>query len=440
MIRLRSCNRLILNAVSLVTLVTIGCGRSNPVSEISTADSGIPVIDLDYDPGSDWNGWRGPRGDGTAMEQSLLTEWDDSTNLRWRADVPGRGHGSPIVVGSAVYLATADDKTQQQWVIAYDRETGDELWRRLIHAGSFPSAGEVHKKATNANGTIASDGQRLYIGMLNGGSIMATALNPEGEILWQNEAGKFVSRFGYAPSPLTYKSLVIFPADNGGGGYITAFDGESGSVVWRIARSDASSYSSAVVASVGGRDQLLIAGGKTLSSYDPATGETNWQTPGLATSTCGTVVTSGDFILASGGYPQSETICVDGDGKKIWSDSTKIYEPSPIVSGDYLVGVKDDGVAFCWSVGSGEVQWKKRLGGNFSASPVIVNGLIYVSNLSGDTFVFRAGEAFELVAKNRLGNDCYASPAVSDGDLFLRVGVAGESGRKEQLVCIGSDS
>ncbi|MDG2224046.1 MAG: PQQ-binding-like beta-propeller repeat protein [Rubripirellula sp.] len=437
---LRICSRLLAYACLLFSVLMIGCGRSNPVSEISTADSGIPVIELEYDPGSDWNRWRGPRGDGTAINQSLPTEWDDSTNLRWRADVPGRGHGSPIVIGSEVYLATANDETQQQWVLAYDRETGDELWRRLIHEGNFPTAREVHKKATNANGTIASDGQRLYIGMLNAGAIMATALDRGGKILWQNEAGKFVSRFGYAPSPLIYKSLVIFPADNEGGGHLTAFDGESGSVVWRIARSDDTSYSSAQVASVGGRDQLLIAGGKTLSSYDPVTGETNWQTPGIAASTCGTVVTSGDSIFASGGYPQSETMCVDGNGKKVWSVPTKIYEPSPIVSGDYLVGVKDDGIAYCWSTDSGDLQWKKRLGGNFSASPVIVNGMIYVSNLNGETFVFRAGESFELVAKNQLGNDCYASPAVSDGELFLRVGVGAGSGRKEQLICIGRES
>lgn len=423
--------------LALATVASTGCGKSNPVDEVSSSESNIDIIDSGYTPGTDWNAWRGPTGNGIAPEQSLVTQWDDSTNIRWRVDIPGRGHSSPIVVGQQVFLATALDDLQQQWALAFDRANGNEQWRTKLHEGNFPSPRSIHKKATNANSTIACDGERLYAAMLNSDAIIVTALDLNGEQVWQNEAGKFVSKFGYAPSPILYKSIVIVPADNQGGGYITAFDGKTGSIVWRIGRGSASSYSSATIANVGGRDQLLIGGDEMLSSYDPMTGERNWQTNGLATSTCGTVVTTSDRILASGGYPQSETMCLDANGKKLWSESVKLYEPSPIVVGPNLVGVKDDGIAYCWSIESGEVEWKKRLGGNFSASPVLVNDLVYVPNLNGDTFVFRAGAKYELVAKNRLGSDCYASPAVSNGELFLRVGIGSGQSRKEQLVCIG---
>lgn len=425
--------------LATATLMMIGCGKKNPVAEVTSIESGIEITDLNYQPGSDWNQWRGPDGSGVAMDQTIVTEWDETTNIRWRADIPGRGHSSPIVVGENVYVATALDDQKEQWVLALDRETGSERWRTMIHDGNFPSPRDVHKKATNANGTIACDGERLYIGMLNSEAIIATALDLDGEILWQKEAGKFVSKFGYAPSPALYKSLVIFPADNRGGGYITAFDGKSGSIVWRILRGDADSYSSPMIANVGGTDQLLITGGETLTSYDPSTGNVNWQTPAIATSTCGTVVTTSDRIIASGGYPQDETVCLDAEGNRVWSDDTNIYEPSLVVAGSRLVGVRDDGIAYCWSIETGDVEWKKRLGGNFSASPIVVNGLVYVSNLKGETFVFRAGEKYEQVAKNRLGSDCYASPAVSDGQLFLRIGIGSGRDRKEQLVCIAGE-
>ena len=434
-----------MNRIALLTLALslsvfhIGCGKTNPVAEVSVSESRIELSDSAYVPGDDWNAWRGPSGDGRAPAQPLVTQWDETTNILWRASIPGRGHGSPTVVGSTVYLATAIDDSQQQWVLAFDRSNGVEKWRTLLHEGNFPRRGEVHAKATNANGTIACDGERLYISMLNSNVVSTTALDLDGEIVWQKEAGKFVSKFGYAPSPLLYRSLVIVPADNQGGGYLTAFDGATGNIAWRVGRGNASSYSSATVATVGGVDQLLIAGGETLSSYDPATGAVNWQTKGLATSTCGTVVTTEDRIMASGGYPQSETMCVDANGKKLWSDATDLYEPSPIVVGSHLVGVDDSGIARCWSIETGELSWKKRLGGNFSASPILVNDLVYVPNLNGETFVFRAGESFEQVARNRLGIDCYASPAVSRGQLFLRIGVGSKRDRREELVCIGAD-
>lgn len=196
-----------------------------------------------------------------------------------------------------------------------------------------------------------------------------------------------------------------------------------------------------MVANVGGRDQLLISGCDQVTSYDPATGKELWNTPCLAEATCGTIVTSGDLIFASGGYPKRETVCLSADGKILWSDKTKIYEPSMLADGEQLYGVTDDGIAYCWSASSGDVLWKSRLRGSFSASPILCNGLIYISNLSGETFVFEANaDGYKEVAINKLGDDCYASPAAVDGQLFLRVGTQSGGGRREQLVCIGNNT
>lgn len=437
--KLNSSQTFLLFAVAFACQTFTGCGKKNPVEMVSADQSGVVVRDVASASESDWNGWRGPRHDGVAVEQPIVTQWDEETNIRWKADVPGRGHSSPIVVGDAVFLATADENSETQSILCFDRTDGSKKWEKVIHQGGFPSPGEIHKKATNANGTIASDGERLYIGMFNSDSIIATALSLDGQILWQEPVGKFVSKFGYAPSPILYKSLVILAADNRGGGYLVALDGESGKIAWRVPRGDKSSYSSPMVANVGGRDQILISGNDAVASYDPTTGEELWQTECVAEATCGTVVVANDRIFASGGYPQNETVCLTPKGELVWSVSDDVYEPSMLAIGDYLLAVDDAGIARCWSAASGDELWKKRLGGNFSASPVMVGETILVPNLDGKTFVFRAGEKYESISTNRLGDDCYASPAVSNGDLFLRIGRGQGRDRSEQLVCIGGE-
>ena len=287
----------------------------------------------------------------------------------------------------------------------------------------------MHAKSTYANGTLVSDGQACYTAMLNGNQIYVTALDQNGEIAWQQRAGGFVSKFGYAASPLLYKSLVIVSADHVGGGYLAALDAKTGEVAWRTGRGKKSSYSSPTVVTVDGTDQLLISGGNRLASYDPETGVELWSTPCIADATCGTVVASNDRIFASGGFPQSETVCLSAQGEILWSNDDSLYEPSLIVHDEFLYGVTDDGIANAWSIDDGTRVWRKRLGGNFSSSPVLCNGLIYAANLKGDCFVIKAdGEASEVVQTNRLGDDMYASPAISDNELFVRVGIGSGSG------------
>ena len=427
--------------VAVVFLGFSACRKSTPVDEVSISDSGValqiretPAVDLP------WSQWRGPSMDGHADDATPPATWDESTNIAWQADIPGRGHSSPIVIGNQVVLGTANDAKQQQMLISFDLESGAEKWRRVIHEGNFPAAREVHNKATNANGTPASDGELIVTAFLNQERIFVTAVDLDGEVVWQTDVGAFASKFGYAPSPVLYQSFVILAADNFGGGYLVALDLESGEVAWRRARSDASSYSSPMIANVGGMDQLLISGGDRVASYDPATGEPRWETSAIAEATCGTIVTAGDRIFASGGYPDKQTACFSATGEEIWSDRTKLYEPSMVTDGTNLFGVTDNGVAMCWSNEDGNVQWKERLGGNFSGSPVLAGGNVYVSDLSGNHYVFAAsGDDYQLVSKNRLGSDCYSSPAVLTDSLLLRVGFGEGDSRKERLVRITED-
>lgn len=426
--------------VALALLISTGCGPRSDVVEVSLQQSGVEVVTpTRLLSEHDWPGWRGPSRNGQAADQDLPDTWDESTNVRWRAEIPGRGHSSPIVVGETILLTTADAEADEQLVLAFNRADGTERWRTVIHRGGLPAATDQHPKSSNANATLTSDGRDVFAVFFNAGRIQATALTIDGEVKWQREIGNFTTEFGYGPSPLIYQSLLIVVADHKHGAYLAALDTGSGEVAWRVRRPDFDSYSSPTVADVGGRDQLLISGGKAVSSFDPQSGDQLWSTPATTRSTCGTVITSADRIYASGGFPDKETVCLSASGEQIWTQPTKIYEPSLVLSGEHLFGVTDDGIAYCWSASDGELRWRKRLGGNFSASPIVSGDRIYAPNLSGETFVFTAsGEGYRELARNRLGNDCYASPVAVDDRLYLRVGNLPGPSRSEQLVCIAA--
>ncbi len=394
------------------------------------------------DSGQDWPWWRGPSRNGFASSTARPpTEFGPSENVRWSSPVPGRGHGSPIVVGGRVYLATADESTQTQSVLAYDLVDGQGLWRRDISRGGFPA--NNHPKNTEASTTLASDGQRLYVTFFHHKSIQLTALDLQGQTVWQKIVGPFDPRryeYGYAPSPLIYKNLVIVAAEHDGDSSIAAFDRLRGTQQWRIPRPSNITFSSPVVAHVAGRDQLLISGSDKVCSYDPAAGQPLWETPGTTAATCGTMVWSGDLVIASGGYPKAETLAVkaDGSGEVVWRNRQKCYEQSMLVVDGYLYGLTDRGILYCWRVSDGREMWRQRLAGPVSASPVLAGGHIYWANEAGIMYVLRPNpERFELVAENRLGNEAFASPAISGDLMLLRVAQRSSTARQENLVCIG---
>ncbi len=436
-----SLTRLALAVVLISAFTLTGCSPRPPAESVPVVDVAPKAAVAEATPiqvgETDWPQWRGPRGDGTAANAEVPVKWDETTNVAWKADIPGRGHSSPIVVGSTVYVANAIPEPQKQVVIAIDRATGQPRWETAVHEGGFPDPAVIHNKSSNANSTVACDGSRLFAAFFNSGRIFVTALDLDGKRLWQQDVGAFGSKFGFAPSPILYKSTVIIAGDNLSGGYIAALHRETGDVIWRKARPATATYSSPLLATIGGREQLVISGCNQLVSYDPATGNELWACDAIAEATCGTPVTDGTLIFAAGGYPDRETICVDASGGKVWSNKTKVYEPSLVVAGEHLYAVTDDGIAFCWAAKTGDELWKERLGGSFSASPVACNGNILVPNLSGETIVFQAqGDAYHEVSRNRLGDDSYSSPAVSGNELFLRVGVGTGGERQERLVCI----
>lgn len=431
-------------------VVLLGCNGSEAQSTktgplpAATAAAEHGIADFPgLDPLRDWPWWRGPTRNGVAAAGAVVpTQFGDAQNVLWKSPVPGRGHSSPTVVGNRVYLATADESAKVQSVVAFDRATGSQLWKTDVSQGGFPRA--IHAKNTHATPTVACDGERLFIVFHHHETAQATALDFDGKVLWQVGAGPFNPQryeYGYAPAPVIYKQTVIVTSEFDGDSFIAALDRATGREVWRTRRPNNISFSPPVVAHVAGRDQLLISGAQTVTSFDPNTGELLWSTEATTAATCGTMVWDGDLVFASGGYPKAETCAIkaDGSGTVVWKNNQKCYEQSLITVGGYVYGLTDGGVLYCWRGSDGNEMWRERLSGPVSASPVLAGGHIYWANEAGTHYVFKPNPTqYEPVAQNQLGEDSFASPAVAGNQLFLRTSTHVDGRRQEWLYCFGT--
>jgi len=410
-----------------------------PVPQAAAQDLGINEAEFPkLNAKTDWPWWRGPNRDGKAVDPFAPVALE-AAEAKWAADVPGRGHSSPTVVGNRVYLTTADEATQTHFVLAFDRATGAPAWQVPVNQGAFPARN--HPKNTEATPTVACDGERLFATFYHHDMVELMALDLEGKILWRKPAGAFRPRryeYGYAPSPVIYHDGVIVAAEYDGDSFIAAFDRKTGKQVWRTPRPNNITFSTPSIAHVGGRDQLLISGAQQVAAFAPQTGKPLWSLPGTTFATCGTMVWDGDVVYASGGYPDAQTIAIraTGSGTVLWKNNQKCYEQSMLAHNGYLYALTDNGVLFCWRGSDGKVMWTQRLKGPVSASPVLAGDQIYWANEEGTLYVFRANpERYELIRENHVGDDAFPSPAICGGQVYLRVGHRSPRGRQEKLYC-----
>lgn len=389
----------------------------------------------------DWPWWRGPNRNGVAdPRQKPPLKWSEMENVLWKAPVPGRGHGSPIVVGEQIFLATADAKEMTKSVLCYDRKTGNLLWQKEIHRGPFPKGGNA--KASFASSTLACDGKRVFINFIHDNAIYATALSRDGKQLWQTKVADYTLHQGYAASPAVYQNLVIVSADNkGGAGAIAGLERATGKIVWKVERPKLPNYASPIILKVDGRDQLFFIGCKLVTSLDPLTGRKLWETAGSTEECVTSTVTDGLRIISSGGYPKGHVAAIyaDGSAKTAWEHNTKVYVPSLLEHGGFLYAVQDNGVACCWKFDTGKKMWEssERMG-TFSASPVLVGDNIYATSESGKTTIFKASpDSFQLVGENQLGSEAMATPTICGGRIYMRVAITEKGHRQEMLYCVG---
>ncbi len=389
---------------------------------------------------TDWPWWRGFTRDGIAAPgQKVPLEWSKDKNVVWEAPIPGRGHGSPIVVADRVFLATADQDAETQLLLCLDRKTGRQLWQTEVHKGNFVKGGNA--KSSHASSSPACDGERVYINFLNGGAVYATAFDLNGKKVWQTKVTDYVLHQGFGSSPTVFGPLLLVTADNKESGLLAGLDRETGKVVWTRKRPKAPNYASPIIVKVGGKDQLVLTGCDLVTSLDPLTGKENWEIKGATTECVTSTVTDGKHVFTSGGYPKNHVAAVKIDGSGVaWENKSRVYVPSMLFHAGHLYAVMDEGNAICLRSDTGAEVWKGRLGGTFSASPVMVGEHVLAVNEIGRTFVFKATPTeFEVLAENRLGDEVFATPAVSGGRIFMRVAIKDKGRREEKLYCLGTN-
>lgn len=382
-----------------------------------------------------WPGWRGPRGDGTSDEQNVPTHWDGTTgeNIAWKVEVPGTGHASPVVWEDRIFLASCLEEEHDRILVCLDRRTGSTLWRTSVLQSPLE---KKHHLNSYASSTPATDGRQIYVtfleagqaGAAQGARMAVAAYDFEGNQRWLVRPGPFSSVHGYCSCPVLFEDKVIVNGDHDGEAYLVALDRRTGKTLWKVPRENKTrSYSTPIIRTIDGRCQMILSGSKSVASYDPHDGSQHWIIDGPTEQFVASVVYNDGLVFLTAGFPEHHILAIRPDGHGNVTDThiawrtteNTSYVPSPIAVGDYFLVVSDEGIGSCYR-SYGQRVWKKRLGPHFSASLTAAAGLVYFLSDEGVTTIVRPDDQYQQVAKNVLGEACYASPAISQGQFFLR--------------------
>ncbi|MBI5760349.1 MAG: PQQ-like beta-propeller repeat protein [Planctomycetales bacterium] len=387
----------------------------------------------------DWANWRGPRGDGTSLETNVPIKWSATENIAWKVAIPHAGHGSPIVWHDYVFVLGADLELNERRLSAFDRRSGRLLWDRAVCS---PSAERIHRLNSHASSTPATDGERVYASFLDQKEMIIAAYDLSGNELWKVHPGAFASVHGYCSSPVLYKDKVIVNGDHDGEAYIVALDRATGKTLWKTPRENKTrSYCTPIIREIGGRTQMMLSGSKCVASYNPDDGSRHWIIDGPTEQFVASPLYAHNLLFITGGFPEHHTLAIDPTGRGnvtdshiVWRHKNKgvSYVPSPIAVKDYFLVASDGGMGTCFDAKTGEIQWLERLGSHFSASLVAAEGRVYFTDDDGITKVIEPGPKLNVVAENSLGEPCYASPAISRGQIFVRT--------EKSLICIGKSA
>jgi outer membrane protein assembly factor BamB len=375
-----------------------------------------------------WPCWRGPNGDGTSVETNLPTQWDSITNVLWKTPVPGVGHSSPIVWEDKLFTITAILETQERVLLCYDSNKGDLLWQKTIIKANLE---DKHRDNSYASGTPATDGSLVYVSVLDGEDVLVAAYDFSGKQVWVQRPGTFSSPHGYSCSPVLFEDKVIINGESKGDApFVAALNRKNGQIIWKIIHDKpAHSFSTPIFREIAGKKQMIFGGNKEIGSYNPDDGSRYWFVNGPSEDFTSSPVycEKEGLVIYSSAWPQRHLLAIKPDGEGDVTEShvvwqTKIgavYVPSPICAGDFLFTTMTNGNVHCIDVATGNMLWKENMGRQYS-SPVLADGLVYMPNDEGVITVIKPGSFFKFISKNAIGERMNASPAISNGKIYLR--------------------
>jgi outer membrane protein assembly factor BamB len=384
-----------------------------------------------------WPNWRGPYGDGTSMETNLPTMWDSITNVVWKSPVPGIGHSSPIIWEDKLFTISALPETHEKLLLCYDSKNGKLLWQKTVLKTAFENK---HNDNSYASGTPATDGTLIYMSFLDENDVVVAAYDFAGNQIWLKRPGKYFSPHGYSCSPALYEDKVIINGNSQGDSFMAALSKTDGQIIWKISLENHShSFSTPIFKEMAGKMQMIFLGNKEVASYNPDDGSKYWFVNGPSEDFCASPVYNGKrgLVLISSAWPQRILLAIKPDGSGDVTESHVVwqtrpgayYVPSPVCTDDYLYTTMTNGNVHCIEIASGNILWVENMGRQYSSS-VLANGLVYMPNDEGLITVIKPGPTFEAIARNSIGERMNASPALSNGKIFLR--------GDKHIFCIGN--
>jgi outer membrane protein assembly factor BamB len=372
----------------------------------------------------DWPEFRGPTGQGISDERGLPLTWSESQHVKWKVAIPGKGWSSPAIQGDRIWLTTATDDGRSLRALAVDRHTGAIL--QNVEIFRLKSARQINAKNSQASPTPVLDGDRIY---LHFGATGAACITQSGEIIWKAKFDYDNGQHGPGGSPVLYEDLLILSCDGQDVQFVIALDKLTGKVRWKKFREGYQAYTTPLVVRLPAGDQVISPGALRAIAYEPRTGKEIWQVNyGDGFSNVPRPVYGNGLVFICTGFQQPSLLAVRLDGR---GDVTKSHvawkltrgvplTPSPLLVGEELYMVSDNGVASCVDAKTGGELWRARLRGNHSASPIYADGRIYFLSEEGESVVIAPGKEMKVLATNQLDGATLASMAVSGGSIFIR--------------------
>jgi outer membrane protein assembly factor BamB len=397
----------------------------------------------------DWPQWRGPRMNGVSLETNLPLKWavaaadsgQPDENIAWKLALPGLSGATPIIWKDLIFVNVVEEDTIGIWAVS--KKTGQPIWKRELGPGGAANP-RLYRKQNLSSPSPSTDGTNVYV-MTGTGLLRAFDFN--GKELWlrdiQKDYGEFGLNWGYASSPLLYEDSLYVQVLHGmktdEPSYVLRIDKKTGKTLWKVERpteairESPDSYTTPAIVKPGGKPELVIIGGDCVTGHDLETGKELWRANGLnpqnnpAWRIVASPLIDGEIVYAF--TRQRPTLAIRAGGRgdvteshRVWSLNSSSDVPTPVTDGKYLYLVNDRGIVSCFDAKTGEEVYsgQRIKPAIYSASPVLADGKIYATSEEGVTTVFKAGPTFEVLAENSVNDYTLASPAISDGQIFIR--------------------
>lgn len=409
----------------------------------------------DYD--KYWPQWRGPKATGEAVFGNPPIEWSETTNVRWKTEIPGKGHATPIIWGDYVYITTAIETDQKVdkiepeegetsgrrmrgltaesilnfVVMAISRKDGKVIWEKTV-ISEAPEDG-THGTGSWASNSPVTDGENLYAYF---GSRGLYCLDFEGNLLWERDFGQMSKHmsFGEGSSPAVHDDKLVIIWDHEEDSYLYILDKHTGKDIMKIERDERTSWSSPLIVNVNGKNQIITNATTQIRSYDLETGEVIWHDTGMTRNVIPHPIAKDGILYLMSGFRGNVIKAIDlnksngninGTDAIIWEyDQNASYTPSALLANGKLYFMRTNhGNITCLNADDGSVNYsveKLEGTGTVYASPVAAKDRLYVSSKNGITYVIKQGSDFEIIAKNVLNDGNYASPAIVENELYIR--------------------